>query len=147
MPITIDSSRFGPIEVADEAVIEFPAGLIGLAGSRYTLILREESRPFLWLQSLDDPSLAMPVTQPGNFFRSYVVEISDSEADRIGVSDPSQAAVYVTVRATDKIEDFSANLRAPILIVGRRGYQVINEAEGTSVRTPLFSEIALEQVA
>ena len=89
----------------------------------------------------------MPVTQPGNFFRSYVVEISDSEADRIGVSDPSQAAVYVTVRATDKIEDFSANLRAPILIVGRRGYQVINEAEGTSVRTPLFSEIALEQVA
>ena len=147
MPIKIESTRFGPVEVADEAVIEFPTGLIGLAGSRYTLILREESRPFLWLQSLDDPSLAMPVTQPGNFFRSYVVEISDSEADRIGVSDPSQAAVYVTVRATDKIEDFSANLRAPILIVGRRGYQVINEAEGTSVRTPLFSEIALEQVA
>ena len=139
MPITIDSSRFGPIDVADEAVIEFPAGLIGLAGSRYTLILREESRPFLWLQSLDDPSRAMPVTQPGNFFRSYVVEISDSEADRIGVSDPSQAAVYVTVRATDKIEDFSANLRAPILISHGQGYQVINQAPDAPVRAPLFA--------
>src|SRR5947209_4053753 len=104
MPMTIDSSRFGPIEIADEAVIEFPSGLIGLGGSRYTLILREESQPFLWLHSVDDPALAIPVTNPANFFRSYVVEISDSEAERIGLSDPSDAAVYVTVRATERLE-------------------------------------------
>jgi flagellar assembly factor FliW len=147
MPVNIESTRFGAIEVPEEAVLEFPNGLIGLGGTRYTLIAREESAPFLWLHSLDDPSLAIPVTNPWFFFSSYEVEVSDSEAERIGVSDPAQADVYVTVRSSEAIEDFRANLRAPILVSGGRGHQVINEAPGTSVRTPLFEETpAAEQV-
>ena len=148
MPVTIESTRFGTIDVPDESVLEFPTGLIGLGGTRYTLIAREESAPFLWLHSLDDASLAIPVTNPWFFFSSYEVEVSDSEAERIGVSDPSQADVYVTVRSGEAIEDFRANLRAPILVAGGRGHQVINEASGTSVRAPLFEEVpAVEQVA
>ena len=142
MPITIDSTRFGALDVPDDAVIEFPTGLIGLGGTRYALIAREESAPFLWLHSLDDPSLAVPVTNPWNFFASFEVEISDAEAERIGVTDPAQAEVLVTVRAGESLEDFRANLRAPILIAGGRGHQVINEARGTSVRAPLFAEVA-----
>jgi flagellar assembly factor FliW len=148
MPTTIDSTRFGSLEIPDDAVIEFPNGLIGLGGTRYTLIAREESAPFLWLHSIDDASLAIPVTSPWNFFASYEVEISNSEAERIGVSDPSEAEVLVTVRAGESLDDFRANLRAPILIAGGRGHQVINEAPGTSVRTPLFAEVAeVEPVA
>ena len=147
MPVNIESTRFGALEVPDESVLEFPNGLIGLGGTRYTLIAREESAPFLWLHSLDDPSLAIPVTNPWFFFSSYEVEVSDAEAERIGVTDASQADVYVTVRAGEAIEDFRANLRAPILLAGGRGHQVINEAPGTSVRTPLFEEVpATEQV-
>jgi flagellar assembly factor FliW len=148
MPVNIDSTRFGALEVPEESVLEFPNGLIGLGGTRYTLIAREESAPFLWLHSLDDPSLAIPVTNPWFFFSSYEVEVSDSEATRIGVTDASEADVYVTVRAGETIEDFRANLRAPILVSGGRGHQVINEAPGTSVRAPLFDEVkAVEQVA
>ena len=142
MPITIDSTRFGSLEVPDDAVIEFPTGLIGLGGTRYVLIAREESAPFLWLHSVDDPSLAIPVTNPWQFFASFEVEISDSEAERIGITDPAQAEVLVTVRAGESLDDFRANLRAPILIAGGRGHQVINEAPGTSVRAPLFAEVA-----
>jgi flagellar assembly factor FliW len=141
MPTTIDSTRFGSLEIADDAVIEFPTGLIGLGGTRYVLIAREESAPFLWLHSVDDPSLAIPVTNPWQFFASFEVEISDSEAARIGIADPSGAEVLVTVRAGETIEDFRANLRAPILIAGGRGHQVINEAKDTSVRAPLFAEV------
>ena len=142
MPTTIDSTRFGSLEVPDEAVIEFPNGLIGLGGSRYTLIARDESAPFLWLHSIDDPSLAIPVANPWQFFASFEVEISDSEAERIGVTDPADAEVLVTIRAGESLGDFRANLRAPILIAGGRGHQVINEADGTSVRAPLFEEVA-----
>jgi len=145
MPVNIESTRFGALEVPDESVLDFPNGLIGLGGTRYTLIAREESAPFLWLHSLDDPSLAIPVTNPWFFFSSYEVEVSDSEAERIGVTDPAQADVYVTVRAGEAIEDFRANLRAPILIAGGRGHQVINEAPGTSVRAPLFETVAEPQ--
>jgi flagellar assembly factor FliW len=148
MPLTIESTRFGTLDVPDEAVLDFPNGLIGLGGTRYTLIAREESAPFLWLHSLEDPSLAIPVTNPWFFFSSYEVEVSDSEAERIGITDPADADVYVTVRAGETIEDFRANLRAPILVSGGRGHQVINEASDTSVRAPLFSEVsAVEQVA
>ena len=148
MPVTIDSTRFGTLEISDEAVVDFPNGLIGLGGTRYTLLVREESAPFLWLHSIDDPSLALPVTNPGLFFPDYEVEISDSEAERVGIQDPADAQVFVTVRAAEAVEDFRANLRAPLLVVGRRGYQVINEAAGTSVRAPLFAEArAAEQVA
>jgi flagellar assembly factor FliW len=142
MPITIESTRFGALDISDDAVIEFPNGLIGLGGTRYALIAREESGPFLWLHSVDDPSLAIPVTNPWNFFASFEVEIADAEAERIGVTDPSEAEVLVTVRAGESLGDFRANLRAPILISGGRGHQVINEARGNSVRTPLFTEVA-----
>jgi flagellar assembly factor FliW len=141
MPITIESTRFGSLDIPDDAVIEFPTGLIGLGGRRYALIAREESAPFLWLHSIDDPSLAIPVTNPWNFFDEFEVEISDSEAERIGITDPAQADVLVTVRAGESLDDFRANLRAPILISGGRGHQVINEADGTSVRTPLFEKV------
>ncbi len=142
MPITIDSTRFGSLQVPDEAVVEFPNGLIGLGGTHYALLARDESAPFIWLHSVEDGSLAIPVTNPWNFFPDYEVEISDSEAERIGISDPAQAEVLVTVRAGESLEDFRANLRAPLLISAGRGFQVINEARGTPVRAPLFAETA-----
>jgi flagellar assembly factor FliW len=147
MAVSIDSTRFGQIEIQDEAVIQFPNGLIGLTGTRYALVAREENGAFQWLHSLDDPSLAIPVTNPFVFFQSYEVEISSTEADRIGITAPEQADVYVTVRAGEQLEDFRANLRAPILITAGRGYQVINEASDAPVRAPLFDQVALEQVA
>jgi flagellar assembly factor FliW len=147
MAVSIDSTRFGQIEIQDEAVIEFPNGLIGLSGKRYALVAREENGAFQWLHSLDDPSLAIPVTNPFVFFQSYEVEISSAEADRIGITEPEQADVYVTVRAGEQLEDFRANLRAPILITAGRGHQVINEASDAPVRAPLFDQVALEQVA
>src|SRR5829696_8551048 len=100
MPITIDSTRFGTLEIPDHAVVEFPHGLIGLGGSRYVLLARDESSPFIWLHSIDDPALALAVTNPFQFFPEYEVELSDSEAERIGIVSPQEADVYVTVRAT-----------------------------------------------
>ena len=89
---------------------------------------------------MEDPDLALPLTKPWSFFPRYEVELSDSEAERIGVTDPSQADVFVTVRAADQAQNFSANLRAPIIISGRRGFQVINEADDAPVRAPLFAQ-------
>jgi flagellar assembly factor FliW len=136
----LKSTRFGDVELADEAVVEFPSGLIGLSGHRYALLPHGPDGVFVWLHSMDDPDLALPVTRPWGFFPSYEVELSDSEAERIGVSDPSEADVYVTVRAAEEAENFSANLRAPIIIAGGRGYQVINEADDAPVRAPLFPQ-------
>lgn len=120
-------------------MVEFPDGLIGLGGSRYALLASAPDSPFLWLHSLDDPELALPVTDPARFFPGFGVELSDDDAERLGLDDVTAVAVYVTVRAADDVERFTANLKAPILIWSGRGQQVINQAEDCSLRARLFS--------
>jgi flagellar assembly factor FliW len=142
MSLTLHSTRFGPLEIPEEAVVDFPTGLIGLGGSRYALLARDDDAAFVWLHSLDDPQLAVPVTNPWRFFAGYEVELSDEEADRIGIEDATATSVYVTVRAAEALEDFCANLAAPILISGGRGHQIINQAPDAPVRAPLFADLA-----
>ena len=50
----------------------------------------------------------------------------------------SSVDVYVTIRAAPALEDFTANLKAPILISDGRARQVINQASGAGLRAPLF---------
>ena len=142
--LTFESSRFGTVEIAADAVIEFPAGLIGLGGSRYALVSADADGAFHWLHSIEDASLALPVTNPWLFFADYEVALSDADTERVGVEDPD---VWVTVRTGSAPSDFSANLRAPILVADGRGHQVINEASDAPVRAPLFAGGAVEAAA
>jgi flagellar assembly factor FliW len=135
--ITFESSRFGTVEIASEDVIEFPTGLIGLGGSQYALVAPSEDGAFAWLHSLEDPALALPVANPWQFFADFEVELSDKASEPI-TADPSDVAVWVTVRAGAELSDFFANLRAPILIAEGKGHQIINEAADAPVRAPLF---------
>jgi flagellar assembly factor FliW len=139
--LTIDSSRFGTIEIASEDVIEFPNGLIGLGGCRYAIVAAGNDGAFSWLHSIDDPSLALPIANPWHFFNDYAVELSDADSEPI-TADPADVAVWVTVRAGAELADFFANLRAPILVAEGKGHQVINEAADAPVRAPLFPAVA-----
>jgi flagellar assembly factor FliW len=134
--VIVESSRFGTLEIEAGAIIEFPTGLIGLGGRRWAVVSTSLSGPFQWLHSLDDPSLALPVTDPWAFFSDYEVELSDEDSARLGAEN---VAVWVTVRAGSELSDFSVNLRAPILIAEGQGHQVINEATHAPVRAPLFT--------
>ena len=138
MSPTIESSRFGQLEIDAASVLEFPEGLIGLGGSRYALIAADPEVPFVWLQSLEDPALALPLTNPHRFFADFAVEVVDEDAERLGFDAAGAVDVYVTVRAAPALEDFTANLKAPILVHGGRAWQVINQAPGSELRVPLF---------
>jgi flagellar assembly factor FliW len=141
MPVTIDSTRFGRIELDADGEIAFPHGLAGLAGTRYALIARDPGDAFLWLHSLEDPDLALPVCDPRRFFDGFAVELADGERERLGLpAGDDEVAVYVTVRASERLEDFVVNLRAPLLIAGGVGHQVINQASDAPLRAPLFGQ-------
>ena len=142
----IDSSRFGPIEIPEEKVITLPQGLIGLPGTKYALVARDEKSPFLWLHSVEDGGLALPVTNPWLFFPEYEVRISDEDAEQLGLEGPEQADILCVVRAAQEIGDFTVNLLSPIVLhaAKRVGKQVINEV-GYDVRVPLFAEVELAE--
>ena len=144
---TIDSSRFGSLDIPSEDVIEFPAGLIGLGGARYALVATDPGAPFAWLHSVEDPDVALPVTNPWLHFADFSVELSDADSGRVGCDDPARIAVWVTVRAAGALSDFSCNLRAPIVVWKGRGHQVINEAPDAPVRAALFPEAEAAQAA
>lgn len=140
MTLTLESSRFGTVEIHPDSVIEFPSGLIGLGGSRYTLLARDEGNAFLWLHSLEDPNLALPVVRPLRFFPDFVLDLAEQDRERIGIGPGDTADVFVTVRAAPQLADFTANLRAPIVIWDGRGHQVINMAERSELRAPMFPD-------
>jgi flagellar assembly factor FliW len=141
MPMLIDSSRFGQVEIAEETVVEFPDGLIGLGGSRYALLVTDAESPFVWLHSLEDPTIALPLTNPHHFFQGFSVELTEDDAERLGYDEKSESVdVYVTVRAAPAPEDCTANLKAPILIRSGTAHQVINQAASATLRARLFGE-------
>ncbi len=140
--VTIESTRFGTLEIASEDVIEFPNGLIGLGGTQFTIVAAGSGGAFSWLHSIDDPSLALPIANPWHFFGDYSVDLSDADSKPITAA-PQDVAVWVTVRAGAELADFHANLRAPILVADGKGHQVINESADAPVRAPLFpAEVA-----
>jgi flagellar assembly factor FliW len=147
MSVTFESIRFGTVEIAAEDVIEFPFGLIGLGGLRYTLLDRNPGSGFLWLHAVDNPALALPVVSPYQFFSTFTLEIAPEDRERTGIENATGAQLYVTVRATPDPADITANLRAPLLILGGRGYQVLNTHEDAPLQAPLFTLPAQSRIA
>lgn len=139
MAVTFESIRFGTVEIAEQDAIEFPFGLIGLGGMRYALIDRNPGTGFLWLHSLEDPALALPVVSPHQFFAGFALQMAEEDRERTGIDDVTQAKLYVTVRATPNPLDITANLRAPLVIHDGRGYQVINTDPNALLQAPLFT--------
>lgn len=146
--MVIDSTRFGTVEVADEAVFTFPDGLIGLPGSSYALVGHGDDSPFLWLHSTEHAEIAVPVTTPWLFFSDYEVRVPEDDARRLELEESEDAFILCVVRAAEAISDFTVNLAGPVIVHTRRrlGRQIINDAAGYSVRHPLFSEVALSEV-
>jgi flagellar assembly factor FliW len=136
---THESSRFGTFEIPAEEALEFPLGLIGLGGLRYALLDRNPGSGFLWLHSLEDPDLALPVVDPRRFFHPFTLQLTDEDHERIGAPDPAAAQVYVTVRTAPDPAETLVNLRAPLVVWERRGHQVLNTAPGAELRVPLFA--------
>jgi len=139
MSVKFQSIRFGVVEIEDEDVIEFPLGLIGLGGLRYTLLERNPGTGFLWLHAVEEPAIALPVVSPFQFFPDFTLEIAPEDRERTGLEDLAGAQLYVTVRATPDPLDITANLRAPLVMIDRTGYQVLNTNEHAPLQAPLFN--------
>jgi flagellar assembly factor FliW len=147
MSVTFESVRFGTVEITEEEVIEFPRGLVGLGGLNYTLLNRNPGTDFRWLHCVEDPALALPVVPPERFFPDFALQLSDEDRAEAGIEDLSLATVYVTVRADPNPFEITANLRAPLVILAGRGFQLINTTPDAPLQAPLFEPAPASEAA
>jgi flagellar assembly factor FliW len=147
MPVKFESVRFGAVEVPDEQVLEFPFGLIGLGGLRYAIVDNNPGTGFFWLHSVEDAALGLPIVDPHQFFSDFALEMYDEDRERTGLGELSEAKMFVTVRARPNPSEVTVNLRAPLVILDGKGYQVLNKSKNAPLQAPLFEIAAQSQAA
>lgn len=143
------TSRFGLLDIDPELALTFPDGLIGFENCRrYIVVRHQDNSAFRWLQSLDEPTVAFPIVEPGEFCAYYAPTISDSDARSLQLERDTPTILFtiITVPPSNP-RDMTANLLAPLVINGltRRGRQVIAQDEGYTTRHKIMDEIALRQ--
>ena len=139
------STRFGRFHIDDGAALRFPGGVAGLSHLEWFAILkRRADSVFLWLQSLDDPDVALPIVLPWAFHWDYEIELPDADLRLLGVSSADQLSIYCLVDVGDEMRSATVDLAAPLVINDEThvGRQLRHAGGGYSSRDPLFGDEA-----
>jgi flagellar assembly factor FliW len=141
--LSIQTTRFGTIEIEENRTIHFPEGLLGFPDQRdYIILEHKPGSPFCWLQSTDRPDLAFVVVNPFLVKADYLEDLSPEE--RIFFTQKSKDDLIVFALVTiprDDVEKMTVNLLGPLVIdvQSRHGRQVILANSGYPHRYPVMN--------
>lgn len=142
--MNIETTRFGTIEINDNLIFDFVEPIIGYDKFRkYVFIEHNEQSAFKWLQSIDVPELAFPVTSPAFFDIDYQFEIPTEKAEKIDLTSvESLISVNIVTIPSQNPKKATVNLLAPIIInaTNKQGMQIILSNSNYQVKYPLFKE-------
>lgn len=143
MDMDMDTRIFGKIEVNPERIITFERGIPGFeALNRFVLVVTEQTRPFVWLQAVDD-DIALPLVSPFDVRADYAPEINDRDLQGLCINLDEDLMVYTVAVIPPEVRHMTANFAAPILInaANNRGCQVIVEGDEFPIRQPIYAAI------
>ncbi|MDA8172533.1 MAG: flagellar assembly protein FliW [Nitrospiraceae bacterium] len=125
MKIKFETSRFGPIEMDDSKVIDFPEGIPGFSALKRYIIMDYKDTGLKWLQSVDDPAVAFIVSLPGSVSPGYEAPVDDAAIRFLGLEKKEDLAVLLIVRV--EAGNVIVNTRAPLLLNAAlmRGMQLL----------------------
>lgn len=139
-----ETKFFGTIDVEDEKIIEFPMGIIGFENfKKFALIYdkeQEERSPISWLQSMDEPLLALPVVSPLDLLGEYNPIIEDELTKIIGDPADADLLILVSMSIPSDLTKVTANLKAPFIINAKDGkaMQVIVENQDYDIKFNVY---------
>jgi flagellar assembly factor FliW len=135
----IQSTRFGWLSVDDSRIMTFPRGLLGFpTHKRFALIQTNSENYFFWLQSIDDPTLAFVVTDPGIFFKDYDVPVREETVVELELDEPEFLQTFTICNRVG--EWLTGNLLGPLLVnsKNRLATQVVLTEKKWTTRQPLL---------
>ena len=121
-PIAVPSQALGAIEVRPDTVLTVVEPLAGFPdATRYALI--EHTRDgaatagsVFWFQAVERPFHAFVVTDPWSIHPDYAPEISDADAEQLGLSSFEDARVFGILTVPRNPSEVTINLRAPVVV-------------------------------
>jgi flagellar assembly factor FliW len=137
---TITLPRFGACSYAESEVIAFPWGLPGFENLRRFLVLSVPGQEgYIWLQSLEDVQVAMPLCDPWSLFDDYDATLPAYARQSLHIAAPDDFCLLCVVVVGKNAEEMSINLLAPVVInlKSRVGRQITLENQRYSIRTPI----------
>ena len=132
---TVDPAALPPTD----AEITFDGGIPGFPGSTRYVIARlgdADESAFQLLQSIDEPDVALIVTEPWLFFPDYAPVIPDADQEDLELTSPDDAIVFCSVTLDSQAGAVYLNLLGPFVVNGttRRGRQVVLAESGYPTR-------------
>lgn len=115
----IQTSQFGEIEVTDDLIFDFTNGILGFEHlNQFVLISDDETEPFKWLLSIENPEIVFPLLNPWQIDINYDIGNEFHQ---------EKDAVMVIVTLSDEDGSMTANMKAPIIldVVNQKGKQII----------------------
>ena len=77
-------TRIGTLNLREEKIITFVSGILGLEQyKKYLLLDHPDTNIIKWLQSVEDPNMALPVTNPYYFYPHYNPKISQQDLSQL----------------------------------------------------------------
>lgn len=133
----IVSSVLGPLAIDPAHVVRFAQGLLGFPEHREWVVLMGDRPHLAWLQSIDEPALALLLLDPFEVFDEYAVDLPAHALRAVAADALVPVAVFAAVTiGSEAADDATANLRGLILInwQSRRGMQCVIDDARWSVR-------------
>ncbi len=139
----IKTKCFGEVDIADEKIITFDSGLLGFEEyKKYTILydVECEEDAISWLQSVEEPGLALPIISPLIVKPDYDPVVEDSLLDSLGTITEDNMAIFVTLNVPSDLTLMSCNLMAPIVINAdsKKGIQVIAENKDYPIKYKIY---------
>jgi flagellar assembly factor FliW len=136
---TMAFPRFGSCTFSEDDVFAFPWGLPGFPKSRSFVALSVgNAENIIWLQSLDEPTVAVPIADPWLFFPAYDPKLPSFAQASLELERPEDFALQcVVVLPASGVP--TMNLAGPVVLNlrSRIGRQVSLEGGQYAMRAPL----------
>lgn len=147
MAMLVKTRHFGEVDIHEEKIIEFEGGIFGFEDCKlYTLLFDNEKgdrADVYWLQSLDEPTLAIPVMSPFLLKPDYSPQVEDELLIPLGELTEENIVILVSLTVTSDITNMSMNLKAPFIINSdtRKGSQVVVENPDYEVKYYCYDKL------
>jgi flagellar assembly factor FliW len=136
----VNTTRFGELSIPEDDVFSFRWGLPGFGTLHDFVVLAiEEQKPYVWLQSLERPEIALPLIDPWAIFEDYDPKLPAVAASVLEIERPEDFCLMCVTVVGPDAEELTVNLLAPIIfnLRKRTARQVMLEDCDYSVRTPV----------